>query len=657
MTILVSAILALFFQQPAQQAQQPEPPATAALDGIVVKTGTNEPVAGVDVELSRVEGTARAPVMPNVMDAFTNALSGGGPGGQTPPPLMAPEIRYARTGPDGKFAFKDLKEGKYRLAVARIGGSYYPGEYGQRDVRGRGVNIPLAQDQVLRDVKVEMAPTSAITGRILDEDGEPMGHVSVLALDPQYRQGQPRYYVERSVQTDEHGTYRLYWLGPGPHIVAAVFEDPKRRGRDMNERPPGRTSASYRASAPVITRRVTADGQVTEETNAVVYYPSVLDLRSARIINLKPGETAAGLDISMGVGRMRSYHIRGVVIDGVNGQPAKGAEVIAIPKEWRPNAHALSATADNNGIFDLPGAVTDNYVLTATASAQQQTNISPELAAAAAAAGVSLSQLLGSVPSQIAYMSLDVAGTNVDNVRVVTNPGINLAGRVSVEGLKPEDPPVDFSKMTVVPTRDPDLIMVPGALMPLPPQPRPAAPAAGAPPAQRPNNGQVVATGDFNLFMSEGDFRIALNGVPGNLYIKSMRHGAANVLTNGLHLKGGTDSPLEIVLAPATGVVSGEVVDARSGPMPNIVVALVPDLPEFRNVPTYYKNGTTDYNGRFQFNGVPPGEYKLFAWEYTQQDSWQNGDFLRPYENTGKPVRITAGGKQEGVQLTAIPKR
>jgi hypothetical protein len=653
MTIFLLAVFALFFQTP--QAQQPEPPATASLEGVVVKMGTNEPIGGVDVELSRVEGTPRAPVAPAVMAAFNNALSGGGPSGQAPPPLLAPEVRYARTGNDGKFAFKDLKEGKYRLAAARIGGMYYPAEYGQRDVHGRGVNIPLGMDQAMRDVKVEMSPTSAISGRILDEDGEPIGHATVMALEPQYRQGQARLYVERSVQSDEHGAYRLYWLGPGPHVIAAVIEDPRRRDRALNERPPGRTSAHYRASAPVITKRIAADGSVVEEANAVVYYPSVLDSRSARVINLRPGENAAGLDISMGVGRMRSFHIRGVVTDGVTGQPSKGAEVLAIPREWRPNAHALSATTDNDGVFDLVGAVTDSYVVTAAGGqTPNQANISADLAAAAAAAGVTLSQLLGTSPTQIAYTTVEVSGMNVENLRVVTNPGVSISGRVSIEERPPGDVPIDLSRMTVAPTRDPDLILAPAPLMTLPPLPRPA---AGAAPVQRPNNGQVTATGEFTLFISEGDFTLALNGVPPTMYIKSMRLGAANVLTDGLHVKGGSDSTLEIVLAPAPNSVSGEVVDARSGGVPNVVVALVPDLPELRNVTTYYKSVTTDFSGRFQLNGVPPGDYKLFAWEYTQPDSWQNADFIRPYENAGKPVRVSAGGKNEGIQLTAVPKR
>jgi hypothetical protein len=243
---------------------------------------------------------------------------------------------------------------------------------------------------------------------------------------------------------------------------------------------------------------------------------------------------------------------------------------------------------------------------------------------------------------------------NVENVRVLTNPGVTISGRVSIEGRPTGDATIDLSRMTVAPTRAPDLILVPGPLMPLPPLPRPA---AGAAPVQRPNNGQVIASGEFSLFISEGDFKLALNGVPQNMYIKSMQLGAANVLTDGLRVSGSTDSILEIVLAPATSTVSGEIVDARSGGMPNVVVALVPDLPGLRNVTTYYRNTTTDFSGRFQLNGVPPGDYKLFAWEYTSPDSWQNADFLRPYENAGKPVRVNPGGKNEGIQLTATPKR
>ena len=36
-------------------------------------------------------------------------------------PLLAPEVKYASTSNDGRFTFRDLKEGKYRLSAAEGG--------------------------------------------------------------------------------------------------------------------------------------------------------------------------------------------------------------------------------------------------------------------------------------------------------------------------------------------------------------------------------------------------------------------------------------------------------------------------------------------------------------------------------------------------------
>src|SRR6187200_1346195 len=114
--------LLLVFLGQAPQSTQPSQPArpavaTASIEGVVVRSGTDEAIAGVDVELTRVEGTAAAPMTPQATQYVSTMLQGGGPGGPLPPPVIAAEVKYAKTGSDGKFAFKDLKEGKYRLVT------------------------------------------------------------------------------------------------------------------------------------------------------------------------------------------------------------------------------------------------------------------------------------------------------------------------------------------------------------------------------------------------------------------------------------------------------------------------------------------------------------------------------------------------------------
>ena len=52
---------------------------------------------------------------------------------------------------------------------------------------------------------------------------------------------------------------------------------------------------------------------------------------------------------------------------------------------------------------------------------------------------------------------------------------------------------------------------------------------------------------------------------------------------------------------------------------------------------------TTDSIGAFVFRDIPPGNYKLFAWESVESGAWQDPDFMRPFESRGIPVHIEEG--------------
>jgi Carboxypeptidase regulatory-like domain len=644
---LAVPILLFLSMQAALWPQSQQVPATASLEGIVVKLGTTTPIAGVDVELSRVEGTVAAPLSPGAAEGFAAVLAGNAPGlvgAATPNPVLAPEVRYAKSANDGKFTFTGLKEGKYRLVGLRVGGAYYPAEFGQRDIRGRGLYFPIATGEAKKDVKLEMAATGAIAGRVLDEDGRPMGHVVVMGLTPEYRQGELRLYIERLVLTDGNGDYRLYWLSPVVHYVAVVLEDPQRRTLNLLPMgPPGRGGPRHRATSPAVTRRVLPDGSVVEETYGVVYYPSVADPRSARAIDVRPGETVQGMDISMGAAKMLARHIRGGVINGATGQPAANARVLAIPRAWSPNALVLTTTADANGIFDLPGAVPNSYLLTAAASTPTQ--FDPGLPPAVVA------QLTAGIPPQVGYLPLDAGSTSVENIKIVTVGAINVSGRVIFEGKPSLSDNPTGSRINIGLTRDPDLIAMPDALLPLPPLP------PGSPPGQRPGNGQVTPNGTFTLNFSAGDYRVNVSGAPADLYVKSIRIGSDNLLDNGFHATGPVANSMEIVLASDGGTIGGVVLDEKSLPLANATVALVPEASDLRRRSDLYRSATTDAQGNFQITPIPPGSYKLFAWDFAPIDAWQSSDFIRSYESLGQPVQVAPGSRQNGIKLTSIPIR
>jgi hypothetical protein len=229
------------------------PPGTASLEGVVVKAGTNDPIPGVDLELTMQAAGPLAPtgpVQPNMLAQYS-----------TPNPPYT-----ATSGADGKFSFRNIAAGNYKLVAARIGGSFTPVEFGQRGALGRGVVFPIANGEQKKNVRMEMAPVGSITGRILDVDNRPVGHAAVMAFAPFYRNGERIVTMLELVHSDDHGEYRLFSLTPGRYYVAARLEDLTRRSAPLGFYPPGRMLASDRVESPVVTKRTLPTGEVVEET-------------------------------------------------------------------------------------------------------------------------------------------------------------------------------------------------------------------------------------------------------------------------------------------------------------------------------------------------------------------------------------------------------
>lgn len=645
---LLSALL-VRTPAPALIAGQVPAGSSASIEGVVVEKGTNAVLGNVDLELSRVEGSAAAPLSQSASDTFATILNYTGRGfpsttGTAPPSELEGEVKYGRTGADGKFSFRGLKEGKYRLVAVRVGSALYPVEYGQRNLKQRGLNFPIAAGEAKKDIRLEMTPTGVITGRVVDEDRRPMGHVVVMALVVQYLRGERSAYIERTVLTDEHGDYRIYWLGPGSYYVAAVYEDPQRRTIDMAPTaPPGRTLFRHRATSPVVSQQVMADGSVEEEAYAVVYFGGTADLRNASTVEVHAGETFAGADISMGVGKTKTHHIRGSVILGDTGQPAAAAHVLAIPRQQRPNTLIVQGTTNAAGAFDLGGVLPDSYFVVVSAPLSTRARVS-------GGPNPSVDFFVGSSTAAVGYLPIDVGNSDAENIRIVTTGGYTLSGHITIEGKSARESESDLARMNVGLTRDPDIIEMPGALLQLPPPP----PGTPRPAVIPPGNGEVTASGDFKILVSPGDFRMNIGSLPSNTYVKSIHMGGDDLLRSGLHVSRATDNDIQIVIGNDGGAISGSVVDENLAPFLNATIALIPDSVDANQRLDLYRNTTSDAAGNFQILTVPPGTYKLYAWDWAEGGSWQYPDFIRTYESSGKNVTVQPSSRQEKVQLNVI---
>jgi len=141
--------------------------------------------------------------------------------------------------------------------------------------------------------------------------------------------------------------------------------------------------------------------------------------------------------------------------------------------------------------------------------------------------------------------------------------------------------------------------------------------------------------------------------MPRNGYVKSARYGAVDLMNDGLRLDRQPTGPLEIFVATDTGTADGVVQNDKQEPSVNVTVVFVPEGTR-RNRLDLYRTASTDAMGHVHVEGVPPGDYRVFAWEDVENGAWQDPDFIRRFEDQSKSVRINENSTTR-VELRVIP--
>jgi hypothetical protein len=136
-------------------------------------------------------------------------------------PVFA-DSRVASTNTDGHYEFRDLPAGRFTLRVTRSG--YLPLAFGQRRVGEVGRPFELAEKQVAEKVDFALPRMGVISGRVLDELGEPIANSHVWAMQVVYFQGARRLVPMSTglhATSDDTGQYRVLGLPPGDYMVMA----------------------------------------------------------------------------------------------------------------------------------------------------------------------------------------------------------------------------------------------------------------------------------------------------------------------------------------------------------------------------------------------------------------------------------------------------
>lgn len=552
------------------------------------------------------------------------------PGGSEPLPkatvLLSPVtpglLRSTVTEEDGRFTLRDIEPGDYRLTVQSE--RYGHSAYGQRKPGGPGSILSVTPGQQLNDLRISMIPTGAIAGRITGRNGEPLVNAVVQAFKYGYQEGRKVLISAQATRTDDRGEYRLFWLPAGQYYVAAATGSTSaQQAPALPMRPGAAVPASNPAAGAlelemaVLLRsegfpsgntrlRILEDGTTQEEAWATVYYPSTTEARFASALDVGPGTTRSGVDIVIGPARIQS--VRGRVVGLAPGSIPTVTLIPQDPSALRSQIAGKGASTID-GSFSFTGVFPGDYFVVARDSR------------------------LGGTGSALA---IHVGDGDVENLAVNLGQPATVTGRVLVEGIAADSGSPNPGPGIMVSVRPTGL---PPSLAPV-----------SAPPDPR--------TGAFVLMnLAAGDYQIQVaaggpSGPSGTrpLYVKSARLGQTDI-TEGLRVAANTADRIEIVLTPDPASVGGVAIGSRGGPAANTTVVLVPNVARKRF--DLYRSVVTGADGRFRFQNLPPGDYKLFAWDDVETGAWQDPEFIRAFESKGVPVRL-AGKSNEDVQLNVI---
>lgn len=129
---------------------------------------------------------------------------------------------------------------------------------------------------------------------------------------------------------------------------------------------------------------------------------------------------------------------------------------------------------------------------------------------------------------------------------------------------------------------------------------------------------EVAGDGAFALKnVAAGRYRVDMTPPPGG-FVKSVTLDGRESLDTGIDLSGGAGSSgeLQIVVSMTSGEIRGTVTNPDGAPPSAAIVTVMPDgSPTGIYRPELHPSVRTDSIGHFTLTSVPPGTYRVYAWE------------------------------------------
>jgi protocatechuate 3,4-dioxygenase beta subunit len=319
-----------------QPAQKP-----GSVEGLVVNSATKSPVGKAAVTLH-------------------NAAKG---------------FAYAAVADDaGRFQFPSVEPGaNYTITAEAPGFTQEPARHARP--------FTVAEDRKVTGIAASLLPGGAVSGKVIDADGDPVSGIQIQLLAYGYESGARQLGIGGSGETDDRGEYRLSLLAPGRYYVLS-------NTRERQPDPPGRMHRSQ-----------------PDSDYPATFYPAALDISGATPIDLPPGGEVGGIDLRLQ--KIPLFHIRGKVAASPEGSQNMRAGLFMArcePGERGIISGTWNTIVSMDGTFDVPHVAPGSYCVTAQ------------------------------VNRDFAYQTVTVSDRDLDNVTLTLAPAFQIRGSVVVEG-------------------------------------------------------------------------------------------------------------------------------------------------------------------------------------------------------------------------------
>jgi protocatechuate 3,4-dioxygenase beta subunit len=284
--------------------------------------------------------------------------------------------RQVQADSQGRFSIDALAEGSYILEARQL--DYVTLHFGQQHPSDVVVPVTIRDGEQRERIEIALPRGIAISGRVVDEHGEPLQGVLVMASPWRRAEGTPAGMTAASpAATDDRGVYRLIVWAPDTYLV--VVEG---------------AGAISGASGG-------AQGY------APIFYPGTPDPLAAQRLTIDTGLDATGIDIVFRP--IPVAQVTGTVVDA-QGLPFAGPVALSVSARSGAPGNSRSATADTSGRFVFRNVPPGEYVVKAPGP-------------------------VGGIPPLFGARHVRVSDGDPPPVVVMVTPGAAVEGRISVEGV------------------------------------------------------------------------------------------------------------------------------------------------------------------------------------------------------------------------------